>query len=46
MVIPVGKYDQNLCQYDKDLDGMISVKELMGVRYVPLTDREDQVKGW
>ncbi|KAJ3054147.1 Protein-L-isoaspartate(D-aspartate) O-methyltransferase [Rhizophlyctis rosea] len=43
MVIPVGTYDQNLCQYDKDQDGTISVKELMGVRYVPLTDREAQV---
>ncbi|KAJ3032150.1 Protein-L-isoaspartate(D-aspartate) O-methyltransferase [Rhizophlyctis rosea] len=45
MVIPVGRADQSLCQYDKDEEGVFNVTELMGVIYVPLTGREEQVGG-
>ena len=43
MVIPVGPQGgkQTLDQYDKTLDGNIQKTTLMGVRYVPLTDRDD-----
>ena len=42
MVIPVGSQGgkQTLDQYDKALDGKIQKTTLMGVRYVPLTDRD------
>ena len=40
MVIPVGKQgNQQFCQIDKDLNGKCYKKELFGVRYVPLTDK-------
>ncbi|CAB3366051.1 Hypothetical predicted protein [Cloeon dipterum] len=44
MVIPVGPegWDQQLQQIDKALDGTITKKTLMGVIYVPLTDKEQQ----
>lgn len=47
MVIPVGPEggNQSLNQYDKLHDGSIVEKKLLGVRYVPLTDREKQVPG-
>ena len=43
MVIPVGPQGgkQTLDQHDKTLDGKIQKTTLMGVRYVPLTDRDD-----
>jgi protein-L-isoaspartate(D-aspartate) O-methyltransferase len=39
MFIPVGTYSQVIIQVDKDSDGKVTQKELMDVRYVPLTDR-------
>ncbi|KAF9557036.1 Pcmt1-prov protein [Agrocybe pediades] len=43
MFIPVGTYMQNIEHIDKDEDGSIRREEVMGVRYVPLTDREKQI---
>lgn len=45
MVIPVGKIFQDLKVVDKDLDGSISVRDETSVRYVPLTNRDDQLRG-
>ncbi len=42
LIIPVGKHSQSLEQIDKAKDGTVSREKLMGVRYVPLTDREKQ----
>lgn len=44
LFIPVGPTngDQWLEQIDKDTDGNIVRQKLMGVRYVPLTDRAQQ----
>ncbi|KAF5389612.1 hypothetical protein D9757_004212 [Collybiopsis confluens] len=40
MFIPIGTHWQNLYHIDKDLkSGKITQTEVMGVRYVPLTDR-------
>ena len=45
MVIPVGPQggSQWLEQYDKKQDGTVEHQRLMGVMYVPLTDKEKQV---
>ncbi|KAJ8082996.1 hypothetical protein PM082_008857 [Marasmius tenuissimus] len=42
MFIPVGTYMQNILHVDKDAQGKVTQKEIMGVRYVPLTDRDSQ----
>jgi len=44
LIIPVGpeRGDQNLEQIDKHMDGNIKRSVLMGVRYVPLTDKNHQ----
>lgn len=44
LIIPVGPDggNQNLEQIDKDKDGKVSRTKLMGVRYVPLTDKDRQ----
>ena len=46
MFIPVGTYDQNIYIVDKDKNGNISKKSIMGVRYVPLTDKDKQLRGY
>jgi len=47
IIIPVGPEggNQHLLQYDKHDDGTLTKKTLMGVIYVPLTDKESQWKG-
>ncbi|KAH7878601.1 protein-L-isoaspartate O-methyltransferase [Lentinula edodes] len=42
MFIPIGTYKQNIYHIDKDESGKITQTEVMGVRYVPLTDRKSQ----
>ncbi|VDM95623.1 unnamed protein product [Thelazia callipaeda] len=46
MIIPMGDLleDQHLIQVDKSLTGNIKVKKLFGVIFVPLTDKQDQLK--
>jgi len=46
MVIPVGPDggDQSLDQIDKAHDGKVTRSRLFGVRYVPLTDKEQQLR--
>ncbi|XP_014216085.1 protein-L-isoaspartate(D-aspartate) O-methyltransferase isoform X2 [Copidosoma floridanum] len=44
MIIPIGSSgDQMLYQIDKTIDGTIHKQSLMGVIYVPLTDKEYQI---
>ncbi|KIK68660.1 hypothetical protein GYMLUDRAFT_36138 [Collybiopsis luxurians FD-317 M1] len=43
MFIPIGTSSQSVYHIDKDKLGKITRTEVMGVRYVPLTDRESQV---
>jgi len=40
MFIPVGVYFQQVLQVIRDANGKVTERELMGVRYVPLTDRK------
>ncbi|KAJ4489924.1 protein-L-isoaspartate O-methyltransferase [Lentinula aciculospora] len=42
MFIPIGTYMQNIYHVDKDKSGKVTQTEVMGVRYVPLTDRNLQ----
>ncbi|XP_042496508.1 protein-L-isoaspartate O-methyltransferase 1-like isoform X2 [Macadamia integrifolia] len=46
MVIPVGNLFQDLKVVDKKLDGLISIRTETSVRYVPLTSREAQLRGY
>lgn len=45
MLIPVGAVQsgQRFLQVDKDQNGEVKVSDLMGVIYVPLTDRSQQI---
>jgi protein-L-isoaspartate(D-aspartate) O-methyltransferase len=43
MVIPVGTLDQELLQVDKDMQGRITKKSLLPVRYVPLVREQKEV---
>ncbi|KAK4479384.1 hypothetical protein RD792_014896 [Penstemon davidsonii] len=45
LVIPVGNLFQDLQVVDKNMDGTLSVRSETGVRYVPLTSREAQLRG-
>lgn len=46
MVIPVGNIFQDLKVVEKNMDGSISVRDETSVRYVPLTSREAQLRGF
>eukprot|EP00899_Mesostigma_viride_P014908 jgi/Mesvir1/23418/Mv21105-RA.2 len=45
LVAPVGVGFQELIIYDKMKDGAVQEHVAFGVRYVPLTDKEKQLKG-
>ena len=47
LLMPVGPHggNQSLEQYDKLPNGSITKTKLMGVMFVPLTDKEKQVPG-
>ncbi|KAF7806008.1 protein-L-isoaspartate O-methyltransferase 1-like [Senna tora] len=45
MVIPVGNMFQDLQVVDKNSDGSVSIRTETSVRYVPLTSRDDQLRG-
>eukprot|EP00116_Pleurobrachia_bachei_P009279 sb/3469541/ len=48
MVLPVGSPNatQKFIQIDRGQDGTVAKKNLLEVRYVPLTDKEKQVASW
>ncbi|KAH6794771.1 protein-l-isoaspartate methyltransferase 1 [Perilla frutescens var. hirtella] len=46
LVIPVGNIYQDLQVVDKNADGSLSVRSETSVRYVPLTSREAQIRGY
>ncbi|XP_047530258.1 protein-L-isoaspartate(D-aspartate) O-methyltransferase [Vanessa atalanta] len=48
LVVPVGPEggEQHLTQVDKALDGTTTVKKLMSVIYVPLIDKNHQLRPW
>ncbi|PIN22493.1 Protein-L-isoaspartate(D-aspartate) O-methyltransferase [Handroanthus impetiginosus] len=46
LVIPVGNIFQDLQVVDKNTDGSLSVRSETSVRYVPLTSREAQIRGY
>jgi protein-L-isoaspartate(D-aspartate) O-methyltransferase len=47
MMIPVGGINENqyICIVDKDLKGVITKRNVLAVRYVPLTDKNTQLFG-
>lgn len=46
LVIPVGNIFQELKVVDKNEDGSVTVRTETSVRYVPLTSREAQLRGY
>lgn len=44
LVIPVGTISQELKVVDKNADGTVHIQSETGVRYVPLTSREAQLR--
>lgn len=46
LVIPVGNIFQDLQVVVKNEDGSLSVRSETSVRYVPLTSREAQIRGY
>lgn len=44
MVIPVGVHEQEFLRVTKDATGKINTTRVFGVRYVPLTSKEEQLK--
>ena len=46
MMIPVGTFDQSLDCYDKGQDGKVTLRHAMGVRYVRLTSKQEQISGY
>ena len=46
LVIPVGNVFQELKVVDKMEDGSVNVRSETSVRYVPLTSREAQLRGY
>lgn len=48
MIVPIGKKNcaQTLFQIDKKPDGTVETTSLMGVVYVPLTDKDKQLGKW
>ncbi|XP_057969871.1 protein-L-isoaspartate O-methyltransferase 1-like [Malania oleifera] len=46
MVIPVGNIFQDLKVVDKNADGSVTVRDETSVRYVPLTNRDAQLRGY
>ncbi|KAL0421723.1 UNVERIFIED_CONTAM: Protein-L-isoaspartate O-methyltransferase 1 [Sesamum latifolium] len=46
LVIPVGNIFQDLQVVDKNADGSLSIRSETSVRYVPLTSREAQLRGY
>ncbi|KAJ1964859.1 hypothetical protein GGI12_001158 [Dipsacomyces acuminosporus] len=45
LFVPVGTHSQCIIMYDKDGQGHVTERNLMGVIYVPLTDEADQRNG-
>ncbi|CAO3594519.1 unnamed protein product [Absidia cylindrospora] len=43
LFVPVGRAEQTIMVYDKNEDGKVETKKIMGVMYVPLTDAEKQM---
>jgi protein-L-isoaspartate(D-aspartate) O-methyltransferase len=43
LMIPVGTHQQSIMIYDKDMEGNVTKKEVLGVRYIPLCSKEEQV---
>ncbi|CAF0956821.1 unnamed protein product [Didymodactylos carnosus] len=46
LVVPVGADSQKMMEYNKLENGQIREKAHMGVRYVPLTSQQQQLKSW
>ena len=48
MMIPVGKQTetQYICLVDKDNDGKVTTSKVLPVRYIPLTNKEKQLKNY